>query len=229
MNNEFFRHGTQTIKIVNDNKDFYINLVLAIITFSAVIVALFQEWFKKMLNKSSLQVQIIKQPPDCHQILLTLPNGQPAGNCIYSRIRITNLSKSNTSYHTEVFISHFWQILRSERKAEIKTFLPMNLKWSHTHESNTNILPDIYRYCDFGSFRNDGANTYLLIDTIVQPNPVSGGKIPNIINPGEYEFEVITSAENVKPQTKRWVLKFDNFWSNEEKIMLDHIEIKEKK
>lgn len=227
MNNAFFRHGLQTVEIVKDNRDFYVNLALAVITLFAVMVALFQEWIKKALNKTRLEVQINKQSPDCHQILLTAPNGRPVSNCIYSRIRVTNLNKTNTSYHTEVFISHFWQILRSGNKAEIKTFLPMNLKWSHTHESNTNILPNIYRYCDFGSFRNDGNGIYLLIDTIVQPNPVSGGIIPNKINPGKYEFEIITSGENVKPLVKKWKLEFGNFWSDDELAMLKHIKIKE--
>ena len=213
---------------LNDKKDFYVNLALAIITLLALMVALFQEFIRKLFNRANLKIEIKKQPPDCHQILLTDQNGNPVGESIYIRIRITNLSNTNTAEDTEVFISHFWKISKNGSKKEIKTFLPMNLQWSHTHDIKTNVLPSFYRYCDFGSLREDNnRSVFLLLDTIVKPNPVSGGKIPYIFNPGKYEFEVVVSGRNIKPTIKRWLFEFKNIWKTTEKAMLKTITFQE--
>lgn len=100
----------------------------------------------------------------------------------------------------------------------------MNLKWSHTHEIKTNIVPNFYRYCDFGSFRKcNNGNVILLIDTIVQPNPVSGGKVPNVIEAGNYEFEIMVSGKNIKPQKKTYELSFKNKWEEKEEKILRNI------
>jgi hypothetical protein len=129
----------------------------------------------------------------------------------------------------EVFISHFWKLNGVNSKEEIHTFLPMNLKWSHTGEIRTTVLPDFFRYCDFGSFRKAGTSVILLLDTIVQPNPVANGVVPNVIYPGKYEFEVVVSGENVLPQTKLWRLEFGDTWSDDENIMLENYKIEELK
>jgi hypothetical protein len=228
MSHYFYTHP-QVFIPMNDDKDFYINVILAIITFLAVVVALLQEPIKRFLSRAKIRVEIKKSPPDCHQIMLTnQQNGQPMGYTLYSRIRITNESTINTASNVEVFISHFWKVENRGKKKEIKTFLPMNLKWSHTHEIKTTVLPAFYRYCDFGSFRKvEGSSLLLLLDTIVQPNPVANGVVPNIIEPGEYEFEIVVSGENVPPQIKRWYLKVPDKWNDDESEMLRNLIFRE--
>lgn len=228
MKETILTQAPQIVPVITDDRDFYVNLVLALFTLVAVLIALFQEPIRKFFGKAKLKVEINKFPPDCHQILLTdQQTGESRGYTLYSRIRITNKSKINTSEGTEVFISHFWKIENGKRK-EIKTFLPMNLKWSHTHEIRADIVPDFYRYADFGSFRNTGNGVLLLIDTIVQPNPVAEGKVPNIIEPSAYEFELVVSGKNVAPVRKIWKLEFVQEWKDDEKEMLKSILIKEK-
>lgn len=229
MNQTFLSQAPQIIPVITDDRDFYINLVLAATTFLAVLVALLQEPIKKFLSRAKIKVEIKKLPPDCHQILLTnQQTGEPMGYTIYSRIRITNESTINTASNVEVFISHFWKIDKRGKREEIQTFLPMNLKWSHTHEIRTPVLPAFYRYCDFGSFRKTNNNSVLLLlDTIVQPNPVANGVVPNIIEPGKYEFEVVVSGENVPPQIKRWTLNFISEWKDKESEMLKSISLEE--
>jgi len=230
MNQVTASQSAQIIHLLSDDRELLINSILAIITLLALLVAFFQESIKKLLSRAKIKISINKFPPDCHQILLTnQQTGKPVGYTIYSRIRLANKSKINTSEDTEVFIAHFWKIVNGE-KEEVKTFLPMNLKWSHTHEIKTNILPDFYRYCDFGSFRKrNNGDVILLIDTIVQPNPVSGGKLPNLIEAGDYEFEIVVSGKNIKPQKKVYNLSFENEWKENEEEMLSSISIEEKK
>lgn len=228
MNETFLTQAPTIIPVITDDRDFYINIVLSIITLLAVLVALLQEPIRKFLSKSKIKVEIRKTPPDCHQILLTNQHtGEAMGNTIYSRIRLTNLTRSNPAENVEVFISHFWKINSNENKKEITTFLPMNLKWSHTHEIKSTILPSFHRYCDFGSFRQADKKVFLILDTIVQPNPVSGGKVPNIIEAGKYEFQIDVSGSNIDPVSKRWKLEFNNKWHEDEDKMLKSIIIKE--
>lgn len=228
MYETFLTQAPTIIPVITDDRDFYINIVLSIITLLAVLVALLQEPIRKFLSKSKIKVEIRKTPPDCHQILLTNQRtGEAMGNTIYSRIRLTNLTRSNPAENVEVFISHFWKINSNESKKEITTFLPMNLKWSHTHEIKSTILPSFHRYCDFGSFRQADKNVFLILDTIVQPNPVSGGKVPNIIEAGKYEFQIDVSGSNIDPVCKRWKLEFNNKWHEDEDKMLKSIIIKE--
>lgn len=231
MNETVLSQAPQIIPVITDDRDFYVGIGLAGITFIALVIALFQEPIKKLFSRAKLKIAINKFPPDCHQIMLTNQRtGDPLGYTLYSRIRISNESKINTSENTEVFISHFWKVNDDDNKEEIKTFLPMNLKWSHTHEIKTDILPDFYRYSDFGSFRKiDEDGVVLLLDTIVQPNPVAEGKVPNIIDPGRYIFEIVVSGRNVSPQKKRWRLEFEDKWNDDEKEMLDSITIEEVK
>jgi ABC-type phosphate transport system substrate-binding protein len=69
----------------------------------------------------------------------------------------------------------------------------------------------------------------LILDTMIQPNPVASGEIPNVIKPGKYRFELLLSGDNVKTLRKIWGLEFDK-WSDDEGEMLNnHIKIKELK
>ncbi len=227
MGHHFFSSQQYVYPII-DSRDFYVNSILAIITFLAVLVALFQEYIKKLWSRAKIKIEITKAPPDCHQIMLTNQvTGANMGYTYYFRIRIINESSTNSAQNVEGFITNFWEVDKNEKHA-VKSFLPMNLKWSHTGEIKTTVLPNFYRHLDFGSFRRKSNNSvFLLLDTIVQPNPVAGGVVPNIIEPGNYEFEVVVSGENISPQRKRWSLEFKNKWEDNEEKMLAGISIRE--
>ncbi len=202
----------------------------AIITLAAVIVALFQESIKDMLNDASLRMEIIPSPPDTHQI--NLSNGSKfISKCLYIRIRITHV-KGKTAEDVEIMVTNFWKINTNGAREKISSFLPMNLKWSHFQPSITNIrVPKgIFRHCDFGSIRQDLSNEntcYLLIDTMVQPNLVSGDIYPNIIKPGVYEFELMLTGSNTKVLKQCWRLEFQDKWSENENDMLAYLKIEE--
>jgi hypothetical protein len=59
-----------------------------------------------------------------------------------------------------------------------------------------------------------------------QPNPVSGGVLPNIINPGKYELEILLTGENVFPEITKWEIVVPDRWSDDEDTMLDLIKVK---
>lgn len=231
MRDYFFKHGIEYCKNYNNNDD--VNIVLAIITFLAVLVALFQEKIRQFFNRAKLEMKINLIPPDCHKISLTnSATGQHLCNSIYIRICISNMN-SSPAENVEVILANFWKVASDGSKEVLEKFLPMNLIWSHfqprTHQ--VKIPKGISRRCDFGYFApiDDQEEVLLKLDTIIQPNPVAGGEIPNIIAKGNYEFELLISGDNVVPQRKKWTLDFDGIWSEDEKDMLNqHIIIKEK-
>lgn len=228
-----FRHlyNPQIVYFISDqqnNADFGIQVVLAVFTGLAVFIALFQEQIKNWFNRAILDMNIKTSPPDCHQINLTI-NNQYVGKAIYTRIKVIHKS-GQIAKNVEIIISKVSKLNRSNKWINVKSFLPMNLKWSHTGGQTVTIPPKSFRHCDLGSFRQNSLVTNFLIDTIVQPNPVSQNKIPNLLTPGTYLFECVLSGENVKPQIKKWKIFFKPNWSKSEKIMLSkNIKIEEYK
>ena len=228
MNDFLFHHGQKVFYLISDNKDFWINIVLAFVTFLAVWVALFQEKIKNYFDQARVIFKINLIPPDCHQIGLSNPNsGQHQSNCIYLRIRVIHL-KGKTAKDVEVIISNFWEVDEIGTKKVSKKFIPMNLVWSHFRTQLIQIPNGIFRYCDLGYIAPSQNGTFLKLDTISQPNQVSGGEFPNIFKAGKYEFELVLTGENVEPKTQHWILEFDGVWVEDEKEMLEeHISIKE--
>lgn len=227
MDNSVLEQAPKIIPVLTDASGFWIQVALTIATFSAVLVALFQEKIKDWFNRAELSVEIRPNPPDCHQIDLTnQQTGQFVSKSIYIRIRVTNESKDKLAKNIEIIASNLWK-LQGRKKEIVKWFLPMNLVWAHSHPVTVTIPPKSFRLCDLGSFRPlfDG-DTRFMFSTEVQPNPVSGGHIPNIIESGKYLLEVITSGENVKPETIYWEIEFKRDWSDSEDEMLKRISIK---
>lgn len=116
----------------------------------------------------------------------------------------------------------------------VKRFLPMSLRWSHANPptSISRVPRDLFRHCDLGRFQlvtytqQPIQRPVFVFDTIVQPNPVARGEMPNVIEPGEYEVEVRLSGDNTRTMTRKWILRFDDTWSDDEDPMLrDHISI----
>lgn len=203
-----------------DRSDLIVQVLLTVITFFAVLIALFQEKIKDFWTKATLQPDINLEPPDCHQIALhNIKTGEFMGNSIYIRIRVKHVS-GKSAKNVEAVIAKVEKFLGNEW-ISVPEFLPMNLQWSHTHTQSVTIPPKSFRHCDLGSFRpiTTIVNQFK-IDTIVQPNPISNGKIPNLLPPGKYKFEILFSGENVNPILKRWIVEFKPNWSQDERVML---------
>lgn len=223
----FLDHSISSLPWVRDAKDFWVQVVLAIVTFFAVLVALFQEKIKDLFNKAILSPSIKLRPPDCHQIDLTNNLRQVVGKAIYIRICVSH-EKGKSGENVEIILFRVLRKNKNDKWINVKEFLPMNLRWSHTHSQTVTIPPKSFRHCDLGSFRKSQTTTKFLIDTIVQPNAVSGGKIPNLLSPATYKFEILLTGKNVKPVIKSWIIIFKPTWSDKESTMLKkNIQIRE--
>jgi hypothetical protein len=63
MNEFFLHHGQKYVYLLTDNKEFFISLILAVITFLAVIVALFGDWFRSLIFKPKLKFETVPSVP----------------------------------------------------------------------------------------------------------------------------------------------------------------------
>ncbi len=217
------------IPALTDPADFWIQVILTIVTLAAVIVALFQEKIKDFFNRAKLNVEIKTDPPDTHQILLSDRNGMPITQCIYVRIRVSNTSL-NTARGIELLISNFQKFEDDGKRTKLRNFLPMNLRTAHDHQNTTLIPPNSFRHFDLGYLKpmaHAPTLTDFRIDTIIQPNPISGNIPANVFNPGKYELEILITGDNIIPQTKRWLFAFEETWSDRELEMLERLTVKE--
>ena len=221
---------------ISTSSNIWPDIAVASATFLVVFVALFQEWIKNNIwNRSKLKISISPVSPDCHKIEFRGDNGNFIQNGIYLRVQVKNIGRKPAE-NVEVMISKLWKINEFGNKDLMKTFLPMNLAWSHYRTSNIRIPVGVFRHCDIGyikdtlTYDGTGLGTKMKFDTIIQPNRVSEDVYPNIVDPGKYKFELIISSDNSKSKNSFWNLYFDEIWTEDEEEMLtNHIKIEKVK
>lgn len=216
-----FTYIAQSVFTSPDNKIFWVNAVLALITLCAVIVALFQERLKRFFNRAKLKIEIIPSPPDCHQIQLTTTDGTSLKS-LYLRLRITNIG-STAAENVEIIPVQVKKMRDDGSWAIVGTFLPISLVWSHFAPA-TNVIRvpvGLFRHCDLGYLvkKEPSQDAMLLVTSITQPNQVAGNQYPNIFLPGTYRFKLLLSGDNVVPISKELEISFSQ-WDDNETIML---------
>ncbi|MCG2687023.1 hypothetical protein L6278_02695 [Candidatus Parcubacteria bacterium] len=232
MDNVIIEQAPKIIPVLTDPANLWVSVGLAVVTFLALVVALFQERIRKYWNRAILDMEINLIPPDSHKIALSNQNGEIVGQTIYIRIKVIH-KKGSAGENVEIMPTNFWRVDENNNLSVLKYFLPISLVWSHFQpRTNTIRVPvNLFRHCDFGHFlkSQNGNKSILLLDTMVQPNPVADGEIPNVIKPGKYQFELLLSGDNVKALRKKWEIEFEN-WSDDESVMLNsNIKISEVK
>lgn len=225
--NEVITTAPNIIPVLTDPANLLVSIVLAAVTFGALLVALFQEKIKGWFNRARLDMEINLVPPDCHQIDLNDPRGAFICKSLYIRIRVSH-KNGIAGENIEIMPVSFSSVSGAGEVNKLDYFLPINLAWSH-FQPRTSVMRvpvGLFRHCDFGHFikSSDGSSLFIL-DTMIQPNRVAGGEIPNVIKPGKYIFELLLSGDNVKPLIKKWELEFSQ-WSDDEARMLKGVKIK---
>ncbi len=196
----------------------------AIATFIAVLVALFKEDIGKFWRCPNLDVRVKLEAPDCHKIPLQVIN-QSTGellrtiNSYYLRLWVFNSGRVRAD-RVQVFAS---KLLRQHADGEFKkeqSFLPMNLKWSHSQLSSKGpeifaegISPDMGKHCDLGHIK-EAETTKLELDLEVLPNTGS-----HILNPGKYRLDIKIAAANFKPITRTIEINLTGAWFDDEARM----------
>lgn len=223
-----------------------IQLLIAIATFLAVIVALFDEWFWMIIEKPKIEVFFNnKQPNFYHQTNQTIPieitkdvfelHLLPA---YYVRLGIKN-NGVRTLENTEVVLERVYPRQTS--------FIPLNLSWSSQVPDLTGISRTVSiaqgqsRIVDIAEFTEpiktlEIANKKKGIDQerykkyskgfrccSIKPHSFS-----DIFPYGNYIFEIGIYADNVKPKYIKLSIKYDGKWEkNKTEVMRNkHLVVK---
>jgi len=192
----------------------------------AIIIAFLQERIKRFLSRTRLDVKLKTEPPDCHKIEIKDQLGVSRPS-YYVRSKLINTGRFSAE-NVEVMIDSVYKIIDGKREI-LKTFLPMNLVWSHYGGTTMKvILPNHFRHIDVGYFILAGDKVIFKIDTAVQPNKVEGDVYPNVLYAGEYELNLIIGGDNVDSFKKSYLLKFNNnFYKSEEDMFSKSVSINE--
>ena len=211
------------------------NIVIAAGTIILAFVAIFGRTFSRWFRRPKLKIIVDSNPPQCRKTFLSnTKTGDKVADCYYFRLWVDN--NGNTSAkNVEVFASE----LKKERAdgilESVKSFTPMNLKWSNIGGLYfPAVHPKAGKYCDCFhvvdpsernlpeiNMENDNRKdipqdkSILSFDTLVSAN-TKGHLQP----PGRYQLDIIVAAENAKAVNKRIEIKLSGDWYSDEELML---------
>lgn len=203
----------------------------AVISVIALGVALFQERARQVFARARLGFDLKLEPPDAHRIALTdAATGTFVGWSLWLRLRVSH-RKGPAAENAEAMVTRLWRNTGGTW-VEVSSFLPLSLTWSHftPPTSNARIPHHLSRHCDLGYFQRDprtgrASAALFRFSTLPQPNPLAPNSLPpNFLEPGNYRFEIILTADNCRAQRKTWQLVFDK-WHDDEIRMLTAIRL----
>lgn len=216
----------------------------SIATVLAVIVALIKDDIVKLWRKPKLQARIKLSAPDCHKTEMTLFDKNTGrvfdkADCYYLRLWIENTGNQRAE-KVQVFVAKLFKRHADSSFVEDKSFLPMNLRWSHSQPSPygpdifaDGISPQMGKHCDLGHIldpkkrENFGINlkgvgtdkTIFEFDLEIAPNTLS-----HLQPPGFYRIEIKLAAANMEPITKTIEINHTGDWyADESKMFSDGI------
>lgn len=213
----------------------WVQVCIAVVTFLAVLVALFQEKIKDGFNKAHLSVAIKLFPPHSHKIQLTTYSAEgrivDRQDVIYVRIKIRH-TDGDAARNVEVMMVKLWEYV-GQHKRLMRNFIPLNLTWANQQDKRDAIkIPSgLFRYCDLGYLYKDNDRVLFHFDTIVNPNGIGdNAEIANVVGAGKYMLELWVCGDNTDVVKKKWDLVIDGKWSaSQDEMLAQHIQIDEVK
>src|ERR1035441_3583835 len=207
-----------------------------IATFLAVIVALFKEDMVQLWRRPQLGARIALQSPDCEKTEVQVvqpPQLQLSGtkDDMVGTLSVTgNIVSTVPLWRGEAFFFRIWIENKGRQRAEkvqvfaarlkvrhvdgifkpVETFLPMNLRWTHSQGNVPEIFADINpymgRHCDLGSISDPNNPTQtplpgldsgqVSFDLALEVFPsTQSHRLP----PGCYQLEMQLAAANTHP------------------------------
>jgi hypothetical protein len=217
-------------------------IALAVMTFLAVLAAVFQDRIRSWIWRPELDLRILPQPPDCLKIPMTWPTqgGMSQADCYYLRVQVDNMGHQ-AAKKVELFLGEILEKTPSGF-ARRQTFLPLNLLWANFREPTMfldHLSPHVPKHCDVAHIIDPAARTSipgednpalglisqqtaLSLDLVVKPNTFS-----YLLPPGTYRLKLVLGAANAQPVT-RWVeiVHSGQWFSNEQQMLSTGLQIR---
>lgn len=215
-------------------------------TLLAVLVALFKAEIVGWWRRPVLDAFVLLEPPYCHSTILRYEVQRTAltyaaAQCFYFRLWITNRGKTRAD-RVQVFAARLFRKTADGSFKEDRRFLPMNLRWAHSHSREPGggpevyaegISPDMGKHCDLGHITDPNYRAELgeslegvpatdaifALDLEVSPNTKS-----HLLSPGTYRLDLQIAAANSRPVNKQVEVTVTGKWfSDEQKMFHDGI------
>jgi len=210
------------------------NIIIAAGTIILAFVAIFGRTFSRWYRRPKLKIIVDSNPPQCRKTYLSDNSGNKIADCYYFRLWVDNYGNTSAK-NVEVFASELKREKADGTLENVKSFTPMNLKWSNL---GTLYFPAIHpkagKYCDCFhvvdptvrdspeiGMENDNRKdipqdkSILSFDTLVSAN-TKGHLQP----PGKYQLGVIVAAENATAVYKSIEIHLTGDWYSDEELML---------
>jgi hypothetical protein len=205
----------------------------AVATFLAVLVALFKDEFLRWIRRPELTVRIKSEPPDCllvpSAIVYDNTGERWRGRIYYLRLWIENVGKGRAE-QVQVFVSTLFRENASGKLAPVAEFEPMNLRWSNYRDPNNpeifahGISRDFGKHCDLCSISDPANPTDELkgykgqcVANLQLEVVPSGDR--NRLPPGNYVLEIQVGAANAAPVKMYVQLNIKGSWSPDREAM----------
>lgn len=205
----------------------------AVGTVSAVLLALFRDFFLAKFIRPDLKLSIELANPDCHKTRINYP-GAESGDCYYFRFWVYNQGTVSAS-NVQVYAKELLCLNADGTEAgHHPRFLPMNFFWAYKSNVtgkrsvfSSNISKSMGRHCDFCHIVNgyscgngaqcDPNDNVLLLDLEFD------GEVGNcILIPGRYRLTLLVAADNYSPVAYAVDFSYNGMWSHDESVMFNN-------
>lgn len=190
--------------------------ISAIGTVGAVAVALFLFFWDRWSGKATLGVILRPEPPDWSFATLGHPTEEEPTQTVFV-LRLAANNRGRATARTVEAIIHQVEQQKDGAWVPVQTFLPSNLRWTHTADRQLHLLvPEAPKLFDLGEVQQNGpADCILLVAITPQPT-----RAYNIFFPGMYRFSITLAAENAPAAHTRFELSFFPKWSSSDEAMI---------
>jgi len=211
----------------------WVNIVSAIGTLLAIVVALFQKQLSSLFFHPNFIVRIDLSAPDCVKTKINhYENGKLKfqEDSYYFRLWVENIGDIRAEKVQVFFVKLLKKHMDGKYKEE-KQFLPMNFRWSNSPIGQVEIFtegisPKMGKHCDIGHLIDPGSPRMRELRDILHINEekvlmefdleVFPATFSNVISPGEYQLIIKIAAANARPKEVKLKLNFNGNWFDDE-------------
>ena len=187
------------------------------------MIAVFQEWFKRLVIRPNLILNARVARPDAERFVW---DDHPHSGTYYFRLAITNEGNVEAR-NVQLYLASVERRRQDGRYEVVERFSPMNLLWTHIHSPTLPVLlPKMPpRNCDLAIIADPLGSGYRLPGLaaeqaiLVLAMEVEAQSGSNLLEPGSYHFHLKLVASNQRPQDYTLAIEFPGKWYDDQDKM----------
>ena len=214
---------------------------MVVVTFLAVLVALFREEIVRLWRHPRLSLRLELGDPDCHKTTMHLVDASgtamASAESYYFRLWVENVGNRHAD-KVQILVRSIARLLGDGTYRPLSQFVPMNLAWSNSPRINgkrdaffDGLSPKIGRHCDLGHIldprgalpnqwkRAGGVEGETVFEFDFDSIPSTRS---DLLAPGTYRIELTIAGANVRPIQRILELNHTGRWSKDQNRMFSN-------